>query len=121
MRRPWVAMAVAVAVLVVGVSTVAAAKNPSGTGREVVERTVSIDTDPPGSDILRINEVVQCPTGKASVNGGYRFDPPRAPFQDGYRRVFGGPEGTDWRVLDERLVDPPYPVGVVLWAVCVNA
>ncbi len=93
----------------------------SGAGRELAERSVSIDTNPPGSDQLQINEVVQCPAGKASINGGYRFDPPRAPFADGYRRVFGGPDGTDWRVLDARLVDPPYPVGVILWAVCVSA
>jgi len=95
---------------------------PGGAGRELVERSVSIDTTPPFSDQLELNEVVQCPAGKASVNGGYRFDPPRVPFADGRRRVFGGPDGTDWRVLDTRLVDPsPYPVGVILWAVCVSA
>jgi hypothetical protein len=93
-----------------------------GTGRELVERSVLIETDPPGSDQIEINQVVQCPAGKAAVNGGYRFDPPRGGFADGQRQVFGGPDGNDWRVLDRRITNPePYPFGVVLWAVCVSA
>jgi hypothetical protein len=124
MRMRWAV--VAAAVLVVGVSAVAAARPPSGTGRQLVERTVSVDTDPPGSDQLRINEVVQCPAGTASVSGGYRFDPPRTSSRspsipDGYRHTFGGPEGTNWRVLDYVLVEPTDSVGITLWAVCVNA
>jgi hypothetical protein len=91
---------------------------PAGAGRELVERSVSIDTN--DSDVPKINEVVQCPAGKAAVNGGYRFDDPSS-VGDVYRRVFGGPDGTDWRVLDSRLVDPPYPIPVTLWAICVSA
>ena len=93
---------------------------PAGTGRELVERSVSIDTTPSGSDQLMINEVVQCPAGKAAVNGGYRFEAATRPY-DNLRRVFGGPDGTDGRVLDSNLVDPSYPVPVTLWAICVNA
>jgi hypothetical protein len=93
---------------------------PSGVGRQLVERSVSIDTTPSGSDQLKINEVVQCPAGKAAVNGGYRFDAPNPPY-DGYRRAFGGPDGTGWRVLDSKFVDQPIPVPVTLWAICVNA
>jgi len=91
-----------------------------GAGRELVERSVSIDTTPSGSDILQINEVVQCPAGKAAVNGGYRFDDLASGY-DTYRRTFGGPDGTDWRVLDYKFVNPPVPVPVTLWAVCVSA
>jgi hypothetical protein len=93
---------------------------PAGTGRELVERSESIDTTPPGSDGLQINEVVQCPAGKAAVNGGYRF----VEASSGYgtdRHVFGGPDGTDWRVVDSKLVGPPIPVPVVLWVLCVSA
>jgi hypothetical protein len=93
---------------------------PAGTGRELVERSVTIDTTPSGSDQLQINDVVQCPAGKAAVNGGYRFDAPNPPY-DGYRRAFGGPDGTGWRVLDFKFVDQPIPVPVTLWAICVNA
>src|SRR4029453_8894085 len=46
---------------------------PSGTGQELVERSVSIDTTPSGSDVLQINEVVQCPAGKRAINAGYGF------------------------------------------------
>src|SRR6266545_7667948 len=94
----------------------------SGAGRELVERHVTIVTN---FDEIRINELVQCPAGKASVNGGFSYDPP-APdtlLGDEYRHVAGGPEGTDWRVLHGptiiSVVDGP--VAVTLWAMCVNA
>jgi hypothetical protein len=63
---------------------------------------------------------VQCPAGKAAVNGGYRFDDPANGYGT-YRHVFGGPEGAAWRVLDSKLVNPPIPVPVTLWVLCVNA
>ncbi len=94
----------------------------SGAGRELVERHVTIVTN---FDEIRINELVQCPAGKASVNGGFSYDPP-APdtlLGDEYRHVAGGPEGTDWRVLHGptiiSVVDGP--VAVTLWAMCVDA
>jgi hypothetical protein len=121
MRRSWIVLAVVAAILVVTASTIAAAKPPGGTGRQVVERTVTL-TPPDGGDILNINEVVSCPSGAASVNGGWAWvNPP--PNQSPERRVAGGPDGTNWRVVVSNLfVDPPGSTNTfTLWAICVNA
>ncbi len=77
MRKLWVILVAAV--VIGGVSTVAAAKPPSGTGRQIVLRTVTV-SPPEGSDILNINEVVTCPQGTASVNGGYAWVTPPAGY-----------------------------------------
>ncbi len=119
MRKPWVMAVVAAAALVIiGASTVAAAKPVSGTGRQVVERTITV-TPPDGSDILAVDEVVTCPAGTASVNGGFAWVTPPS-GQGTERRVTGGPEDTDWRVVFTMFVDPG-PQTITLWAICVNA
>jgi hypothetical protein len=120
MRKPWMVVAVVAAILVVAAGTVAAAKPPSGTGRQVVERTITL-TPPDGGDILHLNELVGCPSGAASVNGGWAWvNPP--PGQSPDRRVAGGPDGTDWRVVVGSLfVDPGSTNTFTLWAICVNA
>jgi hypothetical protein len=114
-------VAVVVAILVVAASTIAAAKPPGGgTGRQVVERTITL-TPPGGSDTVDINELVSCPSGAASVNGGWAWvNPP--PTQSPHRRVAGGPDGTDWRVVVNGLfVEPGSTNTFTLWAICVNA
>jgi hypothetical protein len=120
MRKPWIVVAVVAAILVVAASTVAAAKPPGGTGRQVVERTITL-TPPDGGDMLNINELVSCPSGAASVNGGWAWvNPP--PTQSPHRLVAGGPDGTDWRVVVNNLfVDPGSTNTFTLWAICVNA
>jgi hypothetical protein len=118
MRKPWGVVAAVVAVLIIGASTVAAAKPPSGTGRQVVERTVTLEP-PSGSDILDVNELVTCPAGTASVNGGWAWVTP-PPNEGTHRRVNGGPEGADWRVVFTVLVEPG-PHTFAFWAICVNA
>jgi hypothetical protein len=66
-RKIAVGLAAATAVL----ALVAAAKPPSGTGYEVVTRSVSYpapsDTNNNG---VAVSEVVACPAGKHAVNGG---------------------------------------------------
>jgi hypothetical protein len=118
MRKLWVLLVVAV--VIGGVSTVAAAKPPSGTGRQIVLRTVTLTPPPPeGNDII-INEVVTCPQGTASVNGGYAWVTPPVGY-DALRHVVGGPEGTDWRVVSGSLfVQPGSNNDFTLWAICVN-
>lgn len=121
MRKSWVVVAVVVAILVVAASTIAAAKPPGGgTGRQVVERTITL-TPPGGGDTVDINELVSCPSGAASVNGGWAWvNPP--PTQSPHRRVAGGPDGTDWRVVVNGLfVEPGSTNTFTLWAICVNA
>lgn len=121
MRRSWMVVAVVVAILVAAASTVAAAKPPGGgTGRQVVERTIML-SPPEGSDLLNINELVSCPSGAASVNGGWAWvNPP--PTQSPDRLVAGGPDGTDWRVVVRNVfVDPGSTNTFTLWAICVNA
>jgi hypothetical protein len=87
----------------------------------LVERHVTIVTV---GDHIEINEVVPCPAGKASVSGGFRYDPPVPDTLLGgeYPHVVGGPEGTGWRVLHGptivSVVDGP--VAVTLWAICVD-
>jgi len=118
MRKLWVL--VVAAVVIGGLSTVAAAKPPSGTGRQIVLRSVTL-TPPEGGDIININEVVTCPQGTASVNGGYAWATPSA-GHDALRRVGGGPEETNWRVVADNLfVDPGSNNDFTLWAICVNA
>jgi hypothetical protein len=74
-------------------------------------------------DTLRLNEVVQCPPGKASVNErfpvrGSNYHHPRAP----YHRIAGGPEGTGWRVLYDSIVGVTDDfVALTWWAICVDA
>jgi hypothetical protein len=121
MRKSWMVVAVVVAILVVAASTVAAAKPPGGgTGRQVVERTITV-TLPEPLDFFDINELVSCPSGAASVNGGWAWvNPP--PSQSPHRRVAGGPNGTDWRVFVPNLfVEPGSTNTFTLWAICVNA
>jgi hypothetical protein len=120
MRKSWMVVAVVAAMLVAAASTVAAAKPPGGTGRQVVERTITL-TPPEGSDNLNINELVSCPSSAVSVNGGWAWvNPP--PGQSPERRVAGGPDGTDWRVVVSNLfVDPGSTHTFTLWAICVNA
>jgi hypothetical protein len=118
MRKLWVILVAAV--VIGGVSTVAAAKPPSGTGRQIVLRTVTL-TPPEGSDIIIINEVATCPQGTASVNGGYAWVTPPAGY-DALRHVVGGPEETNWRVVSNSLfVEPGSNNDFTLWAICVNA
>jgi hypothetical protein len=119
MRKSWIVVAV-VAILVAAASTVAAAKPPGGTGRQVVERTITL-TPPEGGDNLNINELVSCPSGAASVNGGFAWvNPP--PGQSPDRRVAGGPDGTNWRVVASNLfVDFGSTNTFTLWTICVNA
>jgi hypothetical protein len=92
----------------------------SGTGRQVVERTITV-TLPEPLDFFDINELVSCPSGAASVNGGWAWvNPP--PSQSPERRVAGGPDGTDWRVFVPNLfVEPGSTNTFALWAICVNA
>jgi hypothetical protein len=120
MRKPWMVVAVVAAILVVAASTVAAAKPPAGTGRQVVERTVTV-TLPGDLDFFNLDELVSCPSGAASVNGGWAWvNPP--PSQGSERRVAGGPEGTDWRVFVRSVfVEPGSTNTFTLWAICVNA
>jgi hypothetical protein len=120
MRRPWVMVVTATAVLIIGASTIAAAKAPGGTGRQIVERTVTL-TPPPGGDFINLNEVVTCPQGTASVNGGYAWATPQQGY-DTLRHAAGGPEEANWRV-----VAGPFYVAYdsnndfTLWTICVNA
>jgi hypothetical protein len=118
MRKLWVI--VVAAVVIGGLSTVAAAKPSSGTGRQIVERTVTL-TLPEGNDTININEVVTCPQGTASVNGGWAWvNPPTT--QDAFRHVAGGPEETNWRVVAGPLFAPFGSTNeFTLWAICVNA
>jgi hypothetical protein len=120
MRKPWMVVAVVAAILVAAASTVAAAKPPGGTGRQVVERTITV-TLPEPLDFFDINELVSCPSGAASVNGGFAWlNPP--PSQGTERRVAGGPDGTNWRVVARNLfADPGSTNTFTLWAICVNA
>jgi hypothetical protein len=121
MRKSWMVVAVVVAILVVAASTIAAAKPPGGgTGRQVVERTITV-TLPPGIDFFDVDELVSCPSGAASVNGGFAWlNPP--PSQGTERRVAGGPDGTAWRVVARNLfADPGSTNTFTLWAICVNA
>jgi hypothetical protein len=118
MRKPWMVVVVVAAILVTVASTVAAAKPTGGTGRQVVERTVTLEP-PGGSDILNVDELVACPAGTASVNGGWAWVTP--PTGEGtHRRVTGGPDDTAWRVVFTTFVDPG-PQTLTLWAICVNA
>jgi hypothetical protein len=120
MRKSWMVVAVVAAILVVAASTVAAAKPPGGTGRQVVERTITVVL-PPGIDFFDIDELVSCPSGAASVNGGFAWLNPPSP-QATERRVAGGPDGTDWRVVVRNLfADPGSTNTFTLWAICVNA
>jgi len=118
MRKLWVI--VVAAVVIGGLSTVAAAKPPSGTGRQIVERSLTVAL-PEGVDFFNINEVVTCPQGTASVNGGYAWvNPPST--QDTFRHVAGGPEEANWRVVSSTLwADPGSTNEFTLWAICVNA
>jgi len=121
MRKSWMVVAVVAAMLVVVASTVAAAKPPGGgTGRQVVERTITV-TLPDPIDFFDIDELVSCPSGAASVNGGWAWvNPP--PYGSPERRVAGGPDGTDWRVVVRNLfVEPGSTNTFTLWAICVNA
>jgi hypothetical protein len=120
MRRSWIVVVMVAAILVVAASTVAGARPSSGTGRQIVERTITL-TPPDGGDILNINELVSCPSGAASVNGGWAWvSPPSSESPD--RRVAGGPDGTAWRVVVRNLfVDPGTTNTFTLWAICVNA
>jgi hypothetical protein len=121
MRKPWAVVVVVVSMLVVGATTMAAAKPPSGTGRQIVERTV---TPEPNFDMVHLNEVVTCPAGTASVNGGWAWVTPPV-NETTARRVAGGPEDTSWRVVSGPgpiFVDPDGPPqSFILWAICVNA
>jgi hypothetical protein len=73
-------------------------------------------------DALRLNEVVQCPPGKASVNGGVQFEDPTITTQGPYHRIAGGPEGTGWQVLYDSIVGVTDDfVALTLWAICVDA
>ncbi len=120
MRKQWMLVIAAIAILLVVVVTTAAAKPSGGTGRQIVLRTVTL-TPPEGSDILNINEVVTCPQGTASVNGGYGWVTPPAGY-DALRRVAGAPDETDWRVIVSNLfVEPGSNNDFTLWAICVNA
>jgi len=118
MRKLWVILVAAV--VIGGVSTVAAAKPPSGTGRQIVERSITVAL-PPDVDFFNINEVVTCPRGTASVNGGYAWvNPPST--QDTFRHVAGGPEEANWRVVSSTLfADLGSSNDFTLWAICVNA
>jgi hypothetical protein len=118
MRKPWVMAVVAAALVIIGASTVAAAKPVSGTGRQVVERTITV-APPAGSDDLKVDEVVTCPADTASVNGGFAWVTPPS-GQGTERRVTGGPEDANWRVVFSTLVDPD-PLTITLWAICVDA
>ena len=71
---------------------------------------------------MRLNEVVQCPAGKASVNGGFQFEDPTITTEGPYHRIAGGPEGADWRVQYDSIVGviDDY-VALTLWAICVDA
>ena len=120
MRKQWMLVVGAIAILLVVAATTAAAKPSGGTGRQVVERTVSL-TPPGGGDVLNINELVACPSGAASVNGGWAWVNP--PLSDNaFRKLAGGPDGTDWRVVVNNLfVEPGSTNDFTLWAICVNA
>jgi hypothetical protein len=121
MRKLWVL--VVAAVVIGGVSTVAAAKPPSGTGRQIVERSITV-TLAADNDMFFLNEVVTCPQGTASVNGGWAWVNPPDSNQDTFRHVAGGPEEANWRV---KTGPSPFfaPFGstntFTLWAICVNA
>ncbi len=115
MRKLWVM--VAAAVVIVGTTTIAAAKPTSGTGRQIVERTVTLEA-PNGGDFLNVNELVTCPAGTASVNGGFAWVTPPS-GQDTTRRVNGGPEDADWRVIFSAYVEPG-PHDATFWVICVN-
>jgi hypothetical protein len=120
MRKQWMVIVGAVAVLLAVAATTAAAKPSGGTGRQVVERTVSL-TPPDGGDTLNINELVSCPQGTASVNGGWAWVTPPANDTTA-RKVAGGPDGTSWRVVVNNLfVEPGSTNDFTLWAICVNA
>lgn len=117
MRKLWVF--VVLAVVIGGVSTIAAARPPSGTGRQIVERTATV-TLPADQDQFTLNEVVACPAGTTSVNGGYAWiNPP--PSQDSFRHVAGGPEDANWRVVQFIFSDLGRTNEFTLWAICVNA
>jgi hypothetical protein len=120
MRKQWMLVIGAIAILVVVAATTAAARPSGGTGRQIVLRTVTL-TPPEGSDVINLNEVVTCPQGTASVNGGYAWVTPPQGY-DALRRVAGGPEETNWRVVAGSFF---VPIGsnndFTLWAICVNA
>jgi hypothetical protein len=120
MRKQWMLVVGAIAVLLVVAATTAAAKPSGGTGRQVVELTVSL-TPPGGGDVLNINQQVTCPSDKASVNGGWAWvNPP--PNDNNLRKVAGGPDDTDWRVVVNSLfVEPGSTNDFNLWTICVNA
>jgi hypothetical protein len=118
MRKPWAVVVVVASMLVVGATTIAAAKPPSGTGRQIVERTVTLQPD---FDMIRINEVVTCPAGTASVNGGWAFTTPPV-NETVLGRDTGRPEDTSWRVVSGTIfVEPDTATQFTLWAICVNA
>lgn len=119
MRKQWPIVIGAVAVLLVVAATTASAKQSGGTGRQIVERTVTL-TPPNGGDYLTVNELVTCPAGTASVNGGWAWVTP--PVGDTTsRRLAGGPDGTNWRVVFNTWVDWGSTNDFTLWAICVNA
>jgi hypothetical protein len=68
MRKQWMPVVGAIAILLVVAATTAAAKPSGGTGRQVVERTVTVNQP---TDNPTIDELVSCPSGTASVNGGW--------------------------------------------------
>jgi hypothetical protein len=119
MRKPWTVALVVASMLVLGATTIAAAKPPSGTGRQIVERTVTLEAE---FDTVRLNEVVTCPADTASVNGGWAWVTPPV-NETTARRLAGGPEDTSWRVTSGAIfVDPDSPrQDFTVWAICVNA
>ena len=118
MRKLWVF--VVVAVVIGGVSTVAAARPPSGTGRQIIERSVTVQL-PEGQDNFIVNEVMTCPEGSASVNGGWAWNNPPS-SRDSFRHVGGGPEEANWRVVSPTLFNDVGSTNeFTLWAICVNA
>jgi hypothetical protein len=119
MRKQWMIVVGVIAVLLVVAATTAAAKPPGGTGRQIVERTVTL-TPPGGGDFLTVNELVACPAGTASVNGGWAWVTPPA-GETTSRRVAGGPDATNWRVVFTTFVEPGSTNDFTLWAICVNA
>jgi hypothetical protein len=119
MRKQWPIVVGVIAVLLVVAATTAAAKPTGGTGRQIVERTVTL-TPPGGGDVLNVNELVACPAGTASVNGGWAWVSPPA-GETTSRRVAGGPDSTNWRVVFSTFVEPGSANDFTLWAICVNA
>jgi hypothetical protein len=96
------------------------ASTPSGTGRQIVERSVTVQL-PEDRDNFIVNEVVTCPQDTASVNGGYAWvNPPST--QDTFRHVGGGPEEANWRVVSLTFFNDFGSTNeFTLWVMCVSA